>query len=250
MMSKLLLFFVLVFYSFSEAHSRPPYDGTIFHFKDAINSSDPTAFQEIVYVGQDNRTMFDRRKNDWIKNNAYLFNASYDDGLTIEIQVNSEFKDNKASEYASQYAKVIGQLPTVLRKDVQTVWIHKGDKPFGGGNQNLLIHIIQGEKYISEGILEETLVHEACHTSLDLDHGNAKGWRAAQKADDEFISTYAKDYPKREDIAESFLTWLVVRHLSDRVSESHIKKILKAIPNRIKYFDEQEFDMYPIVPRE
>jgi len=194
--------------------------------------------------------MFDRRKNDWIKNNAYLFNASYDDGLTIEIQVNSEFKDNKASEYASQYAKVIGQLPTVLRKDVQTVWIHKGDKPFGGGNQNLLIHIIQGEKYISEGILEETLVHEACHTSLDLDHGNAKGWLAAQKADDEFISTYAKDNPKREDIAESFLTWIVVRHLSDRVSESHIKKILKAIPNRIKYFDEQEFDMYPIVPRE
>ena len=249
-MSKLLLFFVLVFYSFSEAHSRPPYDGTIFHFKDAINSTDPTAFQEIVYVGQDNRTMFDRRKNDWIKNNAYLFNASYDDGLTIEIQVNSEFKDNKASEYASQYAKVIGQLPTALRKDVQTVWIHKGDKPFGGGNQNLLIHIIQGEKYISEGILEETLVHEACHTSLDLDHGNAQGWRAAQKVYDEFISAYAKDYPKREDIAESFLTWLVVRHLSDRVSESHVKKILKAIPNRIKYFDEQEFDMYPIVPRE
>ena len=66
-MSKLLLFFVLVLYSFSEAHSRPPYDGTIFYFKDAINSSDPTAFQAIVYVGQDNRTMFDRRKNDWIK---------------------------------------------------------------------------------------------------------------------------------------------------------------------------------------
>lgn len=249
-MSKLLSFFILVFYSFSEAHSRPPYDGTIFHFKDAINSNDPTAFQGIVHAGKDTRTMFDRRKNDWIKNNAYLFNASYDDGLTIEIQVNSEFKDNKASDYASQYAKVIGQLPAVLRKDIQTVWIHKGNKPFGGGNQNLLIHTIQGEKYISEGILEETLIHEASHTSLDLDHGNAKDWRSAQKVDDEFISAYAKDYPKREDIAESFLTWLVVRHLSDRVSDSHIKKILKAIPNRIKYFDEQEFDIYPIVPRE
>jgi len=254
-MKQLLLFFVLVFYSFSEAHSRPPYDGTIFYFKDVINSKDPSSFQEIVYVGQDNRTMFDRRKNDWISNNAYLFNASYDDGLTIEIQVNSEFTDNKASEYASQYAKVIGQLPTVLRKDVQTVWIHKGDKPFGGGNQNLLIHINQGKKYIADGILEETLVHEASHTSLNwpgssLDHGKTKGWLAAQKADDEFISTYAKDNPIREDIAESFLTWIVVRHRSDRVSESHVKKILKAIPNRIKYFDEQEFDMYPLVPLE
>jgi hypothetical protein len=55
--------------------------------------------------------------------------------------------------------------------------------------------------------------------------------------------------PIREDIAESFLTWIVVRHRSDRVSKSHVKKILKAIPNRIKYFDEQEFDMYPIVLR-
>ena len=36
-MKQLLLFFVLVFYSFSEAHSRPPYDGTIFNFKNAIN---------------------------------------------------------------------------------------------------------------------------------------------------------------------------------------------------------------------
>jgi hypothetical protein len=80
-LKQLLLFFVLVFYSFSEAHSRPPYDGTIFYFKDVINSKDPSSFQEIVYAGQDNRTMFDRRKNDWIKNNAYLFNASYDDGL-------------------------------------------------------------------------------------------------------------------------------------------------------------------------
>ena len=247
---KLLIFFVLVFYSFSHANSRPPYDGTIFFFKDAINSNDPTAFQKIVFIGQDNRTMFDRRKNDWIQDNAYLFNASYDDGLKIEIQVNSEFKDSKASEYASQYAKVIGQLPNVLRKDVQTVWIHKGDEPFGGGNNNLLIHITQAENYISKGILEETLVHEASHTSLDFDHSRRNGWLAAQKADDEFISNYAKQYPDREDIAESFLTWLVVRHFSDRVSKSHIKKILKVIPNRIKYFDEQEFDLYPIVSRE
>ena len=144
-MKQLLLFFVLVFYSFSEAHSRPPYNGTIFYFKDAINSSDPTAFQEIIYVGQDSRQMFDRRKNDWISNKAYLFNASYDDGLTIEVQVNSEFKNSdKAFNIASKYAKVIGQLPKALRKDVQTVWIHKGDKLFGGGNQNLLIHITQG----------------------------------------------------------------------------------------------------------
>ena len=81
-------------------------------------------------------------------------------------------------------------------------------------------------------------------------HGYTKGWRAAQKADDEFISTYAKEHPTEEDIAESFLVWMALRYRTDRISESDVNKILKAIPNRIKYFDEQEFDMYPIVPRE
>lgn len=132
-------------------------------------------------------------------------------------------------------------------------------KILGGGNENLLIHIGRGKEYISEEILEEVFVHEASHTSLDcaddvenncLDHSSTKGWLTAQNSDDQFISTYAKDYKKREDIAESFLTWLVVRHRSDRVSDSHVRTILKAIPNRIKYFDEQKFDMYPIVPRE
>lgn len=132
-MKQLFFLIVIFFYSFSEAHSLPPYDGTIFYFKDTINPKDPSTFQEIFYVGQENRTMFDRRKNNWIENNAYLFNASYNDGLKIEIQVNSEFKHNQASEYAAQYAKVIGQLPTVLRKYVKTVWIHNGVKDFGGG---------------------------------------------------------------------------------------------------------------------
>ena len=45
-------------------------DNTCQMAKDFINSKDLNSFQEIVYVDQDNRTMFDRRKNDWIKNNA------------------------------------------------------------------------------------------------------------------------------------------------------------------------------------
>ena len=235
--------------------SGPPYDGTIFHFKDVIKYSDPTTFKEIVYVGQYTRKLYDKRKYDLINNKAYLFDVSYDDGLTIQIQVNSEFKNsNTALNIASKYAKVIGQLPTVLRNDVHTVTIHKGDASFGGGSNDILIHS-EADSYILDGQLEETLIHEASHVSLNwpgytLDHGYTKGWRAAQKADDEFISTYAKEHPTEEDIAESFLVWMALRYRTDRISESDVNKILLAIPNRIKYFDEQEFDMYPIVPRE
>lgn len=123
----------------------------------------------------------------------------------------------------------------------------QGVAPFGGGNNNLVIHTGQADLYERDGILEETLVHEACHASLDGAHSSAADWIAAQKADDSFISTYARDYPQQEDVAESFLCWLAVTYRSDRISEKDADKIKKTIPNRIAYFDRQPLlDMCPI----
>lgn len=225
----------------------PPFRGTIFIDPDIITSSDSSTFQSVSYSGQGSRTMYDRRVANWITVNAFLFDASFDDGLTAEIQVNPEFDNSSAAlAEAQKYGWVIGQLPTSLRADVQTVWIHKGTEPFGGGNNNLLIHTGQADLYVNDGILEETFVHEAAHTSLDAAHAAASGWLAAQTADGEFISIYARDFPNREDIAESFLTYLAIRYRPDRISQGLADSIMQAIPNRISYFDNQSFDMYPI----
>ncbi|MBK8292764.1 MAG: hypothetical protein IPK96_19345 [Flammeovirgaceae bacterium] len=81
---------------------------------------------------------------------------------------------------------------------------------------------------------------------MDAAHATSAGWISAQESDGNFISTYALDNPKREDIAESFLLYLAVRHRSDRISQSLKSVTLQTIPNRIKYFDTQKFEMYPI----
>jgi hypothetical protein len=191
--------------------------------------------------------MFDRRVNDWINETPFLFNSTYDDGLSIEIQVNPEFQDSDAAEIeALKFAEVIGRLPTALRIDVETVWIHKGTEPFGGGNNNLLIHTGQSTLYENDGILEETLVHEASHTSLDAKHSTSPGWGSAQESDGNFISIYARDNPTREDVAETFLLYMAIRYRSDRIDQLLENKILETIPNRIMYFDDQTFNMYPI----
>ena len=226
---------------------QPPFSGTIFIDADIITSSDPTTFQGLAFEGQGVRRMFDRRVNNWISVEAYLFGASFDDGLTAEIQVNPEFGGSDAARVeAEKYAEVIGRLPTALRNDVETVWIHKGTEPFGGGNNNLLIHVGQADLYAADGILEETLVHEAVHTSLDAAHASAPGWLAAQSADGTFISSYARDFPTREDLAETFVPYLAIRYRSDRISQSLATTILQAIPNRIAYLDGLALDMYPI----
>jgi len=224
----------------------PPYAGTIFIDPDIITASDPTTYLSVVAKGRGQRSMFDRRTNSFNTVNARLFTASFSDSRTIEVQVNPEFSSSKARKLAIKYAKVIGRLPKCLRLDVDTVWIHAGVQPFGGGNRNLLIHTGQSDQYEKDGILEETLVHEASHTSLDSYHAAAKGWLAAQKSDPEFISTYARDNPTREDVAETFLLWLAVRYRPERIRPSDAAIIRKTIPARLKYFDSAKLVTAPI----
>ena len=245
-MKKYLFIVLLVGVYFGQ--NIPPYSGTIFIDGDIITEDDSSTFVSAPYIGEGMRTMYDRRLNDWITVNAYLFDASFNDQLTCEIQVNPEFATiDNASIEAEKYGKEIGRLPTCLRNDVETVWIHQGTEPFGGGNNNILIHTGQAINYINSGILEETLVHEASHTSLDLYHSSSAGWLNAQTQDNHFISTYAQDHPEREDIAESFLVYLAIQHRSDRISDNTYQTIVQTIPNRIEYFNSQGFDMYPIV---
>ena len=91
---KKLSFFILLILLFSlKVYSAPPYDGTIFYCPNVINSTDPTTFQELIYIGKNNRKMYDRRKGGrWINKKAFLFNAIYEERI-IEIQVNPEFKN-------------------------------------------------------------------------------------------------------------------------------------------------------------
>ena len=238
-------FTVLSFVSIS-ASAEPPFGGTIFIDPDIITESDPTTFVSIEAAGQDLRTMYDRRSG-WIENNAFLFEANFSDSLSSQVQVNSEFETASAAAIeAEKYAIVIGRLPKALRVDVATYWIHKGVEPFGGGNNNLLIHVGQADLYVADGILEETFVHEAAHTSLDAYHASSAAWLTAQEADGEFISTYAEDNPTREDIAESFLPYLAVEFRADRISEDLAESITNTIPNRIAFFNSLDLDLTPI----
>lgn len=227
-------------------YAQPPYWGTIFIDPDIVTFSDPSAIQSTTYTGQGMVTMYDRRVPGWVNVNAYLFDVVWDDGLTSIAQINPEFGDiDAATIEAEKYAFLIGQLPTCLREDVNEIWIHQGVELFGGGNNSILIHTGQSINYENDGIIEETLVHEASHTSLDADHAASVGWINAQNQDDEFISSYAQDNPTTEDVAESYLTWLAVRYREDNISVQDYNSITQTIPNRLNYFDSIDCDLYP-----
>ena len=83
--------------------------------------------------------------------------------------------------------------------------------------------------------------------SLDQYHSKDSLWLIAQEEDCGFISSYAQDHPSREDIAESYLPYFAVRFRADRIPSSLKQKIELSMPNRIKYFDDQNYDMYPVL---
>ena len=153
----------------------------------------------VEYAGRGIRTVFDRRTNAWIDINAYLFNARFDGGSEVEVQVNPEF------ESASEAENLSGRAT-----------------------------------------LEEALLHEAAHTSLDPLYRDAQRWLEAQQADGSFISAYARDYPHREDIAESVVPWIAVRFRRNRIHASVADTIVETMPNRMAFFDSLELDMRPL----
>jgi len=246
MIKKAMYAFVVIAFTFTFAEAKPPFGGTIFVNRNIITPEDPSAFVSITPTGREKRRLPDRRPRRGSVN-AYMFDAKFDDGQTMIVQVNPEFDEKEARKQAEKYLLVIGQMPFALRKDVARVTINAGKKPFGGGGRGLLIHTGMGESYIRGGILAETFYHEASHTSLDGTHAGNKDWLAAQKKDPEFISGYAKGHPRREDVAETYLLYFALRYKPGRIPEKLKETIKKTVPNRIAYFDSLKLNMHPVV---
>ena len=57
-------------------------------------------------------------------------------GKVVEVQVNPEFSVAEALAVTEKYSREIGRLPAFLLTDVDTVWIHRGNQGFGGGNRD------------------------------------------------------------------------------------------------------------------
>ena len=215
----------------------PPYSGTVYVDPDVITSSDPTSFRMLTATGQGMRTIYDRRTSTFITVNAWLFDAQFGSTKHVEVQVNPEFTQQQAQTHATFHATAVGRLPAFAFRDIDALWINGGNFPYGGGNRSILIHTEQTVVYEAGGWTEEALLHESGHTSFDSYHANAPRWLEAQRADGVSISTYGRDNPTREDVAETLSMWFALRFRSTRLASTDQQKVSTSIPSRLRYFD-------------
>jgi hypothetical protein len=227
------------------SNAEPPFQATTQVEPDLLTPEDPSVFEKVTYDGVESRKVFDRRVEKFEDRDMHILKARFSDVRSVEVRVNTEFTKDEAIAESERYLFMVGQLPFVLREDMDTVTIHKGLKPQGGGNRNLLIHTDQAEKLREQDVLEETFFHEATHTSVDDDHAKSKGWIEAQGKDTDFLTMYGKNNPWREDVAGTFIMYFALRVLPDRLDETVKKKVEETVPNRLAYFDEFKFDWTP-----
>jgi hypothetical protein len=238
-----------------EMSAFPLYHGTAWEFRGLIKPTDYSTLNSLVYKGLGRRRVYDRRKG-WVNDQpSFLVEAKYSNGNNLEIIFNEEFKDCKGiskipcsnfeewiKDEAKLYAYILGQIPAILRKEIQNIAIHKGKYDIGGGNRNILLHTDRIREYINANVLEQMILHEATH-NFDWVFGGVIGrekWLTAARADGTYISQYSKHNPEREDVTESIVPYMAVRYRPERFSYEEINMVKRTIPNRISLFDEHD----------
>jgi len=223
----------------------PPYYGTCWEIsRDTITPTDPTSYKSIKEAEREYAQIYDRNHG-WKYVNCYVFMASYNDQPDIKFLVDPEIQKQDALDFSTRNAEMYGRIPMFFRSCVRLFWILPGDHGQGAGGfggygdgAGVMVHLDYGEDKFARGNVEELFLHESAHACLDPMIEDTNEWKQAMAADRKFISTYAKNYPDREDVAESATSWYATRIRTERQPVSDVDVTESTIPNRMNLFDE------------
>ena len=235
--------------------------------KTIIKKEDPSDLKELKFIRKsENKEFFataglghgvkdNRKKRSAYEYDAFVFHAIYNSGFKITFLVDIDFTKNleKAEKYAFKYAKLMGQIPSFLRegttkfdgeykdanlgvgtgteRGVKIIVIGKGNYRWWADFNQARFILYPSAKYQEDLIL----MHESAHLSI---HGKITtniNWYPAVLADGKYITKYARTN-RGEDVADTISFWVAVRCI-ENFSEKKKNKILKAIPNRLKFLD-------------
>ena len=231
---------------------EPPFGGTMWDLPDLIKSSDYTIYSTSSYQGIETRLFYDKSIPDFINYPAHIYKVNFGDNLSIDFEIYTEFTLEEAGNIEQKYAPLIGQLGKDLRRNIKSFEFLKGEEVASAQRTddlnyaNITFHtdwLTLVETRFSGDRTEELLIHESAHLSIDPYVYGQQGWTNAVNLDGNYLSTYAKDNPNSEDIAETFQAYIAVKYFPDRISNSLRDTILSVCLNRFKYFDSLNLDL-------
>ena len=233
--------------------SDPPFSGTMWDLPDLITSSDFTVYSTSTYKGIETRMFYDKAIPDFIDYPAHVYKVNFGDGLSVDFEIYTEFTQEEALSIKQKYAPLMGQLGKELRKNIKSIEFLKGQEVASAQRSddlsyaNITFHIDWLNNIVQTrpdgDRTEELFIHEATHLSIDPYVYGQQGWTDAVNLDGNYLSTYAKDNPDSEDVAETFQAYIAVKYFPERITSSLRDTILSVCLNRFKYFDSLNLDL-------
>lgn len=215
---------------------------------DFIKSDDPDAFESLRFVGRETTEMPDKRNDDLMAENTFVFEAKFRDGKRIPIWAHHSFGDvQTAQRYAAMATGPLGKLPEPMRKTLTRVVIHKGNETAFAEDEGhfFVLYSENMETRVKNHDLEETVFHESVHASLDKKHAKSEAWLSAQKADGAFITEYGANNAGKEDMAESALfAYTMLKH-PGRLPAEVENWVSRHTPNRLAFLKKIFAEMEP-----
>ena len=231
----------------------PPFAGTMWDLPDLITSSDYTVYSSSSYQGILDKLFYDKSIPDFITYPAHVYKVNFGDGLSVDFEIYSEFTQEEASNLEQKYAPLMGQLGKELRKNIKSIEFLKGEEVASAQRSddlsyaNITFHTDWLNNVVETRLdgdrTEELFIHEAAHLSIDPYVYGQQGWTDAVNLDGNYLSTYAKENPDSEDIAETFQAYIAVKYFPERITSSLRDTILSICLNRFKYFDSLNLDL-------
>gem|GEM_PF-965702 len=223
--------------------------GMVFLEPSIIVPGDPSSLRDVRYRGTSSRSSYNSNAGEYRDYRGYDFTVSFDDGDELTISVDTNVGSQDAGRRAADViANPLGQIPAVLRREIEyvTVWDGSGRESATPSWGAITTYDDTNRQKVNNGFMEELFLHEVAHVSLDRWYYSDRDYQNAVGRDRDYISSYAQDNPSSEDIAETFGAYVAVRFKPDRISESLNNTISRAVRYRFEFLDDQNLDFYPI----
>ncbi len=249
-----LLLCCVIFVNMTDAgvlFAEPPFRNSVVSTDfDFIRSDDPTMAFEVVDAGRARKEMPDKRSDELMADDVFVFELSYRDGVQVEVWADPDFATREeAVSYASMIGSALGKLPAEPRRILSHVVVHSGDEVAFAEELGhfFVLYSENMKKRVAQHDLEETIFHETIHATLEAKHASNPQWLKAQESDPGFITEYAASNPLKEDLPESALFAYTLIHHPGRLPAEVEQTIRRLMPQRLQYLT-QIFDRWTVRP--
>jgi len=171
-----------------------------------IEDKDVTVLDTIEFSGWSIIEVYDRRIPEYTNAELAIYRASWLGGDSMEVHVLKEFFDDKSIEEVLEesvypFVYKTGQLPHFLLEGIDRIVLFKGKERCSAALGSIYIHVGDHDDNVSD-FVEEMLLHEGGHASMDEKINELPQWKVAQQKDSLAISKYASENLDSEDITE------------------------------------------------